>query len=48
MTRTQHYSHATTAFPVYCLDWTADTTVLLGGGGGASRSGIINKLVCGS
>lgn len=45
MTRTKHYSHATAAFPVYCLDWTDDATVLMGGGGGASRSGITNKLV---
>jgi len=48
MTRTQHYSHPTKSFPVYCLDWTEDRTVLLGGGGGASRSGIANKFVSGN
>lgn len=45
MTRTQHYCHPTKAFPVYCLDWPEDGVVLLGGGGGASRSGIANKFV---
>lgn len=45
MTRTQHYAHPTKSFPVYCLDWTNDDTVLLGGGGGATKSGIANKFV---
>ncbi|WWC66884.1 uncharacterized protein I206_100791 [Kwoniella pini CBS 10737] len=47
MTRTAHHPHPTPAFPVYCLDWADDETLILGGGGGASRSGIKNKLkVC--
>jgi prolactin regulatory element-binding protein len=45
MTRTTHKSHPTPSFPVYCLDWADDQTLLLGGGGGASRSGISNMLV---
>lgn len=45
MTRTAHHSHATPAFPVYTADWIADDKLILGGGGGASRSGIKNKLV---
>ncbi|ORX34646.1 WD40-repeat-containing domain protein [Kockovaella imperatae] len=44
MTRTSHRAHPTTSFPVYCLDWADDQTLLMGGGGGASRSGIENKL----
>ncbi|WVF66218.1 hypothetical protein IAT40_000958 [Kwoniella sp. CBS 6097] len=44
MTRTTHHPHPTPSFPVYCLDWANDETLLLGGGGGASRSGIQNKL----
>ncbi|WWC58074.1 uncharacterized protein I303_100609 [Kwoniella dejecticola CBS 10117] len=47
MTRTSHHPHPTPSFPVYCLDWADDETLILGGGGGASRSGIKNKLkVC--
>jgi hypothetical protein len=45
MTRTAHHSHPTPAFPVYTADWVADDKLILGGGGGASRSGIKNKLV---
>ena len=45
MTRTTHKAHPTPGFPVYCMDWADDQTVLLGGGGGASRSGIENKIV---
>lgn len=45
MTRTTHKSHPTPSFPVYCLDWADDQTLLMGGGGGASRSGISNMLV---
>ncbi|KAL1413118.1 hypothetical protein Q8F55_000867 [Vanrija albida] len=43
MTRTDHHSHPTHSFPVYCLDWADNETAILGGGGGASRSGIANK-----
>ncbi|WVR03459.1 hypothetical protein IAU60_000450 [Kwoniella sp. DSM 27419] len=47
MTRTSHHPHPTPSFPVYCLEWASDDTLVLGGGGGASRSGIQNKLkVC--
>lgn len=45
MTRTTHKAHPTPGFPVYCMDWADNETVLLGGGGGASRSGIENKIV---
>lgn len=45
MTRTSHKAHPTPAFPVYCIDWADDETIILGGGGGATKSGIHNKLV---
>lgn len=45
MTRTAHHPHPTPSFPVYCLDWADDANLVLGGGGGATRSGIQNKLV---
>ncbi|WVQ91407.1 hypothetical protein IAS59_005205 [Cryptococcus gattii] len=44
MTRTAHHPHPTPSFPVYCLDWADDAKLVLGGGGGATRSGIQNKL----
>ncbi|WVQ76361.1 hypothetical protein IAR50_006026 [Cryptococcus sp. DSM 104548] len=44
MTRTAHHPHPTPAFPVYCLEWATDHDLILGGGGGATRSGIQNKL----
>ncbi|ORY34349.1 quinon protein alcohol dehydrogenase-like superfamily [Naematelia encephala] len=44
MTRTSHHPHPTPAFPVYALDWADDETLILAGGGGASRSGIENKI----
>ncbi|AAW46170.1 hypothetical protein CNBK1430 [Cryptococcus deneoformans B-3501A] len=44
MTRTAHHPHPTPSFPVYCLDWADDANLVLGGGGGATRSGIQNKL----
>ncbi|AFR98067.1 prolactin regulatory element-binding protein [Cryptococcus neoformans C23] len=44
MTRTAHHPHPTPSFPVYCLDWADDAKLILGGGGGATRSGIQNKL----
>jgi hypothetical protein len=47
MTRTAHYPHPTPAYPVYALDWVSDDTLLLAGGGGATKSGIDNKLVRG-
>lgn len=33
-------------FPVYGLDFTADDILIVGGGGGANRSGVKNNLVC--
>ncbi|GHJ86835.1 hypothetical protein NliqN6_3237 [Naganishia liquefaciens] len=44
MTRTTHHAHPTPGFPVFCIAFTDDTHLLLGGGGGASRTGILNKL----
>jgi len=44
MTRTEHTLHALQAFPVYSLAFVSDGRVVVGGGGGASRSGIKNKL----
>ncbi|KAK1926221.1 quinon protein alcohol dehydrogenase-like superfamily [Papiliotrema laurentii] len=44
MTRTSHKAHPTPQFPVYCLDWADDEVLILGGGGGATKSGIHNKL----
>lgn len=46
--RTQHALHTLQAFPVYSLGFIKDDKLLLGGGGGATRSGIKNKLVRGS
>jgi len=45
MTRTDHFACPTPAFPVYSLAFISDADVVLGGGGGASRTGIANKLV---
>jgi hypothetical protein len=45
MTRTSHKAHPTPQFPVYCLDWADDEALILGGGGGATKSGIENKIV---
>ncbi|KAG8218803.1 WD40 repeat-like protein, partial [Butyriboletus roseoflavus] len=42
--RVQHTAHPFTAFPVYSCAFIADDQVLVGGGGGASRTGIKNKL----
>ncbi|CAE6412430.1 unnamed protein product [Rhizoctonia solani] len=42
--RTQHALHALQAFPVYSLGFVKNDKLLLGGGGGATRSGIKNKL----
>lgn len=43
--RANHTSHALASFPVYSLGFVGDDKVVLGGGGGAGRSGIKNKLV---
>ena len=45
MTRTQHKEHPTGAFPVYALGWASDDSLIMAGGGGATKSGIENKLV---
>ncbi|KAF8759722.1 WD40 repeats protein [Rhizoctonia solani] len=42
--RTQHALHTLQAFPVYSLGFVKNDKLLLGGGGGATRSGIKNKL----
>ncbi|KAG8990748.1 hypothetical protein FRB90_001630 [Tulasnella sp. 427] len=44
MVRCNHTQHPLAAFPVYSIGFVADDKVILGGGGGASRSGIKNKL----
>ncbi|KIO30192.1 hypothetical protein M407DRAFT_156595 [Tulasnella calospora MUT 4182] len=44
MVRCNHTQHALPSFPVYSIGFVADDKVVLGGGGGASRSGIKNKL----
>ncbi|CAE6469429.1 unnamed protein product [Rhizoctonia solani] len=42
--RTQHALHTLQAFPVYSLGFIKDNKLLLGGGGGATRSGVKNRL----
>ncbi|GLB33644.1 putative WD40 repeats containing protein [Lyophyllum shimeji] len=42
--RTGHSPHAFPAFPVYSSSFLSENELVLGGGGGASRSGIKNKL----
>ncbi|CED85158.1 Prolactin regulatory element-binding protein/Protein transport protein SEC12p [Phaffia rhodozyma] len=44
MTRTEHFSQETPSFPVYSIAFQSDSQVVLGGGGGATRSGVKNKL----
>ena len=43
--RTKHAAHPLPAFPVYSCAFVSPNEVVLGGGGGQSRSGIKNKLV---
>lgn len=43
--RAQHTSHSFQSFPVYSSSFISDNELVLGGGGGAARSGIKNKLV---
>lgn len=43
--RARHISHSLPAFPVYSSSFLSENELILGGGGGASRSGIKNKLV---
>ncbi|CAL1701567.1 unnamed protein product [Somion occarium] len=42
--RTKHAAHPLPTFPVYSCAFVSPTEVVLGGGGGQSRSGIKNKL----
>ncbi|KAF8558821.1 WD40 repeat-like protein [Imleria badia] len=42
--RAQHTAHSFPAFPVYSCAFVADDQVIVGAGGGASRTGIKNKL----
>ncbi|KAG8956683.1 hypothetical protein FRC04_000161 [Tulasnella sp. 424] len=44
MVRCNHTQHSLPSFPVYSIGFVTDDKVVLGGGGGASRSGIKNKL----
>ncbi|KAF9045909.1 WD40 repeat-like protein [Hymenopellis radicata] len=42
--RAHHAAHSFQSFPVYSSSFIGDSRLVLGGGGGASRSGIKNKL----
>jgi len=42
--RARHTAHSLPAFPVYSSAFLSPHQLVLGGGGGASRSGIKNKL----
>ncbi|KAJ7179278.1 WD40-repeat-containing domain protein [Mycena filopes] len=42
--RAQHTPHFLTAFPVYSSAFLGSTQLVLGGGGGASRTGVKNKI----
>ena len=43
--RTKHASHPLPAFPVYSSAFISEHELVLGGGGGQSKTGIKNKLV---
>lgn len=43
--RARHTSHPLPNFPVFSSSFLSSNTLVLGGGGGASRTGIKNKLV---
>lgn len=43
--RARHVQHAVPQFPVYSAAFLSATDLVLGGGGGASKTGIKNKLV---
>jgi prolactin regulatory element-binding protein len=43
--RARHTAHSTPTFPVYSAAFLSPTELILGGGGGASKTGIKNKLV---
>jgi prolactin regulatory element-binding protein len=43
--RARHTAHSTPGFPVYSATFLSPGELILGGGGGASKTGIKNKLV---
>ena len=43
--RARHTAHSTPTFPVYSAAFLSPVELILGGGGGASKTGIKNKLV---
>jgi hypothetical protein len=43
--RTDHSVQTLSGFPIYSSGFVGDNKVVLGGGGGAGRSGVKNKLV---
>jgi hypothetical protein len=43
--RAEHTLHPLPTFPVYSIGFLSDDKVVLGGGGGAGRSGVKNQLV---
>jgi hypothetical protein len=43
--RTQHTAHTIESFPINCAAFLSPTELVLGGGGGNSRSGVKNRLV---
>jgi hypothetical protein len=45
MTRAQHTQHSLQSYPVYCSAFISENELVLGGGGGSSKSGIKNMLV---
>lgn len=44
--RARHTAHSTPGFPVYSATFLSPGELILGGGGGTSKTGIKNKLVC--
>lgn len=46
--RPRHTPHILSSFPIYSCAFLSGNRFVLGGGGGASRTGIKNKLVCDS
>lgn len=44
--RVLHNNHQLPAFPVYSSAFLSENELVVGGGGGATKSGIKNKLVC--
>jgi prolactin regulatory element-binding protein len=44
--RTKHTAHNFEGFPVNSAAFLSEHELVLGGGGGASKSGVKNRLVC--